>query len=57
LAVATTKTAVETVALAVARQLYEASYIYAKSELLAGSSDSVISEKLKQMHVSDTPVK
>ena len=57
MAVATAKTTVEAVALAVARQLYEASYLYAKSELLAGSSDSVISEKLKHVHISDTPVK
>ena len=47
-AVAASQTAVETVATAVAAELYETTYIYAKSELLTGSSDGIVAEKLKQ---------
>jgi hypothetical protein len=43
-AVAASKTAVKTVAAAEARQLYKAAYIYAKSELLARSSDGIIAK-------------
>jgi hypothetical protein len=41
-AIATSQSAVEAVATTVARHLYKATYIYAKSELLTGSSDGTI---------------
>jgi hypothetical protein len=50
-AVAASETAVETVALAEARKLNQATYIYAKSELRARSSDSMVTEKFKHIVV------